>query len=62
MKNEENKEKVKTNPGSRYRKVENKKHKTGITIKRFILIVLLVILILGLIIAFRWKILFIRNW
>ncbi len=57
MKNEENKEEVKTNPGSRYRKVENKKHKTGITIKRFILIVLLVILILGLIIAFRWKIL-----
>ena len=58
MKNEENNEEVKTNPGSRYRKVENKKHKTGITIKRFILIVLFVVLILVLIIGVRWRMLY----
>lgn len=67
MKKEESKVEVKTNQsqenekkidGSTYRKVENKKHKTGITIKRFILIVLFVVVILGLIIGIRWRMLY----
>ena len=41
-----------------YRKVENKKHPTGITIKRFIFLVFAIILIIGLIIGVRWRILY----
>lgn len=44
--------------GSVYRKVENKKHPTGITIKRFIFIVFAIILIIVLIIGVRWRILY----
>lgn len=41
-----------------YRKVENKKHPTGITIKRFIFLVFVFILIIGLVIGVRWRILY----
>ena len=44
--------------GSVYRKVENKKHPTGITLKRFIFIVFAIVLIIGLIIGVRWRILY----
>ena len=36
---EENKKAEETPIGSTYRKVENKKHRTGITLKRFIFLV-----------------------
>lgn len=41
-----------------FRKVENKKHRTGITIKRFIFLVFAIVLLIILIIAIRWKILY----
>ena len=44
--------------GSVYRKVENKKHPTGITLKRFIFIVFAIVLIIGLVIGVRWRILY----
>lgn len=54
---EENKKSL----GSTYRKVENKKHKTGITVKRFFLIVLFVVIILALVIGVRWRLLYNMN-
>lgn len=44
--------------GSTYRKVENTKHKTGITLKKFIILVFVLVLIIGLIIGIRWRILY----
>ena len=44
--------------GSTYRKVENTKHKTGITLKKFIILVFIFVLIIGLIIGIRWRILY----
>lgn len=49
-------EKVET--GSTYRKVENTKHRTGITLKRFIILVFVLVLIIGIIIGIRWRILY----
>ena len=62
MNEELKKEKIeiteKKKDGSVYRKVENTKHKTGITLKKFIFLVFAFILIIGLIIGFRWRILY----
>ena len=44
--------------GSVYRKVENKKHPTGITLKRFIFLVFAIMILLILIIGIRWRILY----
>ena len=44
--------------GSVYRKVENKKHPTGITLKRFIFLVFAIVLLIILIIGIRWRILY----
>ena len=44
--------------GSVYRKVENKKHPTGITLKRFIFLVFAIMIVLILIIGIRWRILY----
>ena len=41
-----------------YRKVENKKHPTGITLKRFIFLVFAIVLLIILIIGIRWRILY----
>ena len=41
-----------------YRKVENKKHPTGITFKRFIFLVFAIMIVLILIIGIRWRILY----
>lgn len=55
---EENKKAEETPSGSTYRKVENKKHRTGITLKKFIFLVFAILLILILIIGIRWKMLY----
>ncbi len=55
---EENKKEEKTVNGSTYRKVENKKHKTGITLKRFIFLVFAIVLVIILIIGIRWRMLY----
>ena len=55
---EENKKVEETTSGSIYRKVENKKHRTGITLKRFIFLVFAVVLVIILIIGIRWRILY----
>ena len=44
--------------GSVYRKVENRKHPTGITLKRFIFLVFAIMIVLILIIGIRWRILY----
>ena len=44
--------------GSVYRKVENRKHPTGITLKRFIFLVFAIVLLIILIIGIRWRILY----
>ncbi len=44
--------------GSTYRKVENKKHRTGITLKRFIFLVFAIVLVIILIIGIRWRMLY----
>lgn len=56
--NNKSKEKQELRDGTKYRKVENKKHRTGITLKRFIILVFVLVLILGLIIGVRWRILY----
>ena len=43
---------------SKYKKLEDKKYKKGITLKRFILLVFAIVMILILIIGIRWKILY----
>lgn len=58
VKKEESEVNNKKDKGSTYKIVKNKKHKTGITIKRFFLIVLFVVLLLGLIIGVRWRMLY----
>lgn len=55
---EENKKVEETVNGSTYRKVENKKHRTGITLKRFIFLVFAILLVIILIIGIRWRILY----
>lgn len=55
---EENKKVEEVANGSTYRKVENKKHRTGITLKRFIFLVFAVVLVIILIIGIRWRILY----
>ncbi len=55
---EENKKAEETPSGSTYRKVENKKHRTGITLKRFIFLVFAIVLVIILIIGIRWRILY----
>lgn len=55
---EENKKTEGTANGSTYRKVENKKHKTGITLKRFIFLVFAIVLVIILIIGIRWRMLY----
>ena len=55
---EEDKRTEKVANGSTYRKVENKKHRTGITLKRFIFLVFAVVLVIILIIGIRWRILY----
>ncbi len=55
---EENKKAEETPIGSTYRKVENKKHRTGITLKRFIFLVFAIVLVIILIIGIRWRILY----
>ena len=55
---EENKKAEETPIGSTYRKVENKKHRTGITLKRFIFFVFAIVLVIILIIGIRWRILY----
>ena len=57
-KQEENKKVEEVANGSTYRKVENKKHRTGITLKRFIFLVFAVVLVIILIIGIRWRILY----
>ena len=54
----ENKKTEEILTGSTYRKVENKKHKTGITLKRFIFLVFAIMIVLILIIGIRWRILY----
>lgn len=53
----ENLENEKVSEGSTYRKVENTKHKTGITLKKFIILVFVFVLVIALIIGIRWRIL-----
>ena len=55
---EENKKVEETTSGSTYRKVENKKHRTGITLKRFIFLVFAIVLVIILIIGIRWRMLY----
>ena len=55
---EENKKAEETPSGSTYRKVENKKHRTGITLKRFIFLVFAIVLVIILIIGIRWRMLY----
>lgn len=55
---EENKKTEEVANSSTYRKVENKKHRTGITLKRFIFLVFAVVLVIILIIGIRWRILY----
>lgn len=55
---EENKKTEELANGSTYRKVENKKHRTGITLKRFIFLVFAIMIVLILIIGIRWRILY----
>ena len=43
---------------SKYKKLEDKKYKKGITLKRFILLVFAIVMILILIIGIRWRILY----
>ncbi len=54
----ENKKTEGTANGSTYRKVENKKHRTGITLKRFIFLVFAIVLVIILIIGIRWRMLY----
>ena len=42
----------------KYKKLEDKKYKKGITLKRFILLVFAIVMILILIIGIRWRILY----
>lgn len=51
------KENKEVRDGTKYRKVENKKRRTGITLKRFIILVFVLVLVIGLIIGVRWRIL-----
>lgn len=44
--------------GSEYKKLENKKYKTGITIKKLIFLVVAIVLVIILIIGIRWRILY----
>lgn len=55
---EENKKAEGVTSGSTYRKVENKKHRTGITLKRFIFLVFAIVLVIILIIGIRWRMLY----
>ena len=54
----ENKKTEEIQTCSTYIKVENKKHKTGITLKRFIFLVFAIMIVLILIIGIRWRILY----
>lgn len=58
LNNENTEMKEEKKDGTIYRKVENKKHRTGITLKRFIFLVFAIVLIIGLIIGVRWRILY----
>ena len=56
-KEEDKMEEKEIQDSSKYKKLEDKKYKKGITLKRFILLVFAIVMILILIIGIRWKLL-----